>query len=53
LLGTISSYSVVFSIPAMSCVTHPLFLPCSHPGAKRGGYRGGLAHGHRCSEEGA
>jgi hypothetical protein len=53
LLGTISSYTVKFSISAMPCVTHLLFPPCSRPGARRGGYRRGLARGHRRSKEGA
>jgi hypothetical protein len=30
-----------------------LFLSCSYSGARRGGFRHGLAHGYRRREEGA
>jgi hypothetical protein len=37
----------------MPYLTHLLFPLCSRLGARRGGYRRGLAHSHRRSEEGA
>jgi hypothetical protein len=53
LLGTITFHTVKFVISAMPYVTRLLFPLCSHPGARRSGFRRGLAHGHRRSEEGA
>jgi hypothetical protein len=53
LLGTISSYSVVFPISAMPCMTYLLVPLCSLSGERRGGYRRRLAQSHRLSEEGA
>jgi hypothetical protein len=46
LLGTISSHTVKISISAMQYLMLLLFPLCSRPGARRGGYRRGLAHGH-------
>jgi hypothetical protein len=53
LLGTITFHTAKFAISAMPYMMHLLFPLCSHPGARRGGFRRGLAHGHQCSEEGA
>jgi hypothetical protein len=53
LLGTISSYNVKFFNFCYAVHDAFSFPLCSRFGAGRDGHRRGLAHGHRCSEEGA